>query len=53
MIKRIADWLEKMSIAAFAVGIFQSRTLGVIIGVISLIISLWISYRLENKEKRQ
>ena len=25
MIKRLADWLEKMSVAALAVGLFQSR----------------------------
>jgi hypothetical protein len=25
MLKRIADWLEKVSVAAFAVGLFQGQ----------------------------
>ena len=32
MIKRLADWLEKMSVAALAVGLFQQNGWGLIIG---------------------
>lgn len=28
MTKRLADWLEKVSVAAFAVGVFQGSLLG-------------------------
>ncbi len=47
MLKRIADWLEKMSVAAFAVGIFQVRILGIVIGVVALTASLVLTKKLE------
>ena len=50
MAKRIADWLEKMSVAALAVGVFQGRALGVLIGAASLVISLWLTHRMERKQ---
>ena len=33
MLKRHADWLEKMSVAAVAVGLFQGQALGFVIGI--------------------
>ena len=36
MAKRFADWLEKMSVAAFAVGLFQSHDAFVAYSAIAL-----------------
>ena len=43
MLKRTADWLEKMSVAAMAVGIFQSNDYGVALGVACFLGSLYIT----------
>jgi uncharacterized membrane protein (DUF485 family) len=44
MLKRIADWLEKVSVAGFAVGIFQGQfTWGIITAVVTLVLSLIIT----------
>jgi len=41
MLKRVADWMEKVSVAAFAVGIFQRQAfLGLTMAVMALAISL-------------
>jgi hypothetical protein len=49
MLKRIADWLEKVSVAAFAVGIFQGQFLwGLTVTVTALIGCLVITKRLEG-----
>ncbi|MBD5647961.1 MAG: hypothetical protein HDQ89_10275 [Desulfovibrio sp.] len=45
MIKRLADWLEKFSVAAAAVGVFQGSAFGIFVAVVSLAISLWITKR--------
>ena len=50
MLKRIADWLEKVSVAAFAVGLFQGRTFwGLFVAAITLIGSLKLTQKLEGK----
>jgi hypothetical protein len=47
MLKRIADWLEKVSVAAFAVGVFQDRPVsGSVIAIVSLAISLAITKKI-------
>ena len=47
MLKRIADWLEKVSVAAFAVGIFQDQlVLGLIVAAAALTISLLITRKI-------
>ena len=33
MLQRTADWLEKMSVAAMAVGLFQGQPVGVCLGL--------------------
>ena len=49
MLKRIADWLEKVSVAAFAVGIFQGQFLwGLTVAVAALVGSLVITKKLEG-----
>ena len=43
MVKRIADWLEKMSVAAMAVGIFQGVWYGILLGVACFMASLYLT----------
>ena len=51
MIKRLADWLEKMSVAAFAVGIFQARDEAITLGIGTFAVSMMISWRLGRGSK--
>jgi hypothetical protein len=47
MLKRIADWLEKVSVAAFAIGIFHDQlVLGLIVAATALAISLMITRKI-------
>ena len=47
MLKRIADWLEKVSVAGLAVGVFQDQLiLGLIVAVIGLSLSLIITKKI-------
>jgi hypothetical protein len=47
MLKRIADWLEKVSVAALAVGVFQGQTeRGLIMSFIAFTASLIITKRI-------
>jgi hypothetical protein len=49
MLKRMADWLEKVSVAAFAVGIFQEQFVwGVTVTAVALVASLMITKKLEG-----
>ena len=54
MTKRLADWLEKVSVAAFsvgasfAVGVFQGSLLGLVIVALALGMSLWMTKRMED-----
>jgi hypothetical protein len=43
MLKRIADWLEKVSVAALAVGVFQGQSWGLWVAAVSLGISLGLT----------
>lgn len=43
IIKRTADWLEKMSVASMAVGVFQGSFFGFILGVACYFGSLYLS----------
>ena len=46
MLKRTADWLEKMSVAAMAVGIFQGQPIGIFVGVACFAASLYLTKKL-------
>jgi hypothetical protein len=46
MLKRHAGWLEKMSVAALAVGLFQGQTLGFVIGITCYIGSMYLTRKL-------
>jgi drug/metabolite transporter (DMT)-like permease len=51
MLKRLADWLEKISVAGFAVGIFQEQlTWGLAVGVTALVASMVMTDALEEKK---
>lgn len=43
MRKRIADWFEKMSVAGMAVGLFQGKYYGIVIGLALLGVSLYLT----------
>ena len=45
MIKRIADWLEKMSAGSMLVGMFQNSTYAIAVGLVSISICLYITRR--------
>lgn len=47
MVKRAADWLEKFSVAAMAVGVFQEKVLGVMIGAACLVGCMYLTRRLK------
>lgn len=44
LLKRSADFFEKFSIASFAVGVFQTETLGIWFGIACLCLSMFITY---------
>ena len=44
LLKRLADFFEKFSIASFAVGVFQAETLGILFGICCLCLSIFITY---------
>ena len=44
MTKRLADWLEKVSVA----GVFQGSLLGLVIAALALGMSLWMTKRMED-----
>lgn len=46
MLKRHADWLEKMSVAAFAVGLFQEQSFGFVIGIVCYAGSLYLTRKI-------
>ena len=43
MVKRLADWLEKMSVASMAVGLFQGVGYGVFLGLACFAASLYLT----------
>ncbi|WP_176631531.1 hypothetical protein [Desulfolutivibrio sulfoxidireducens] len=45
MVKRAADWLEKFSVAAMAVGVFQETALGIAIGAACFAACLYLTWR--------
>ncbi len=49
MAKRLADWLEKASVGAFVVGLFQGRVLGVVVAVCFFVSCMLLTRRMEVK----
>ena len=49
MTKRFADWLEKVSVAALAVGLFQNNGWGIVVATAALRGCMWLTKRLEDK----
>lgn len=50
MVKRLADWLEKVSVASLAVGIFQGSTLGMTVAAAAFIGCMWLTKRMEGRQ---
>ncbi|MDR2034089.1 MAG: hypothetical protein LBP89_05600 [Helicobacteraceae bacterium] len=55
-LKRIADWLEKTSVATLAIGVFQAQTalvgfMGIIVSIISGAVSYWLTLKVEKESK--
>lgn len=52
MIKRLADWLEKISVAALVVGLFDTQYIaaGIFISVNALVLSLLLTYMEEKND---
>ncbi len=47
MKKRLADWMEKVSVAALAVGIFQGRVLGLFVAAFFFVCCIMLTKQLE------
>lgn len=43
--KGTADWLEKMSVAAMAVGLFQGSVFGIALGIACYIGSIYLAHK--------
>ena len=51
MLKRVADYLEKTSVAALAVGLFQGQVFwGIFVAAMTLAGSLILTKKLEGKQ---
>ena len=50
MTKRLADWLEKVSVAAFAVGVFQGNNTGLVVAAMALGGSMWLTKKIGGKQ---
>jgi len=50
MTKRFADWLEKVSVAALAVGLFQGNGWGIVVAALALGWCMWITKRMGDDQ---
>ena len=48
MVKRLADYTEKASIASLSVGVFQSNMLGVAIGALAFICTVILTFEVNK-----
>jgi hypothetical protein len=46
MLKRNADWLEKMSVGSFVVGLFQGQAIGLVLGLVFYAGSLYLTHKI-------
>jgi hypothetical protein len=46
ILKRNADWLEKMSVGVFAVGLFQGQLLGFAVGIACYFGSMYLTRKM-------
>jgi hypothetical protein len=46
MLKRNADWLEKMSVGCFIVGLFQGQMTGLVLGFAFYVGSLYLTRKM-------
>ncbi|GHV59764.1 hypothetical protein FACS1894103_3830 [Campylobacterota bacterium] len=52
VVKRLADWLEKISVAGLAVGLFQLNQIGIVTGVFAFLVSILLTIYIEKKETK-
>ncbi|GHV04856.1 hypothetical protein AGMMS50229_07000 [Campylobacterota bacterium] len=52
VLKRLADWLEKISVAGLAVGLFQLNTAGVITGVLAFCGTMLLTHHIHKKDAK-
>ena len=50
MKKRLADWLEKVSVAALAIGLFQQKLSGIFVAAFALAWSMWLTKRMGDEK---
>lgn len=50
MIKRFADWLEKVSVAALAVGLFQGKILGLMVAAVAFYWCMKLTRKMEASQ---
>ena len=48
MMKRVADWLEKISAGSMLVGLYQGNNYAVIFGFCLIIIALYLEWRIRS-----
>ena len=46
MVKRLADWLEKMSVASLAVGLFQGSGWGIAVAAVAFFWCMFLTKRI-------
>ena len=46
MIKRLTDWMEKMSVASLAVGLFQLQVWAILIGIVTFGACMVLTFKL-------
>ncbi|MDO5538154.1 MAG: hypothetical protein Q4F72_11585 [Desulfovibrionaceae bacterium] len=50
MYKRMADWLELISVAAFAVAVLRDLHSAFVVCALAFILSMWLASRAERAE---
>ncbi|GHV59334.1 hypothetical protein FACS1894103_2500 [Campylobacterota bacterium] len=52
VIKRLADWLEKISVAGLAVGLFQADMIGIITAILAFCGTMALTEYIQRKETK-
>jgi uncharacterized membrane protein YuzA (DUF378 family) len=52
MLKRISDYLEKLSVGSMVVGMFQYNMTAIVVGLSAIIVSLFFTKLLQKRESK-